>query len=64
MLLEEDRLRAVVRAACYQLALCCYHSHMIHARSLEEGDLVLRCVQYAKGSNKLMPKWEGPYRVK
>ena len=26
-------------------------------------DLVLRRVQSAKNSNKLTPKWEGPYRV-
>ena len=36
-LLEEDRLRAAVRAARY-------HSRKAHARSLEEGDLVLRRV--------------------
>ena len=41
MLLEEDRLRASVRAARYQQALRRYHSHKVHARSLEEGDLVL-----------------------
>ena len=63
MLLEEDRLRAAVRAARYQQALCRYHSRKVHARSLEEGDLVLRRVQSAKRSNKLTPKWEGPYRV-
>ena len=37
MLLEEDRLRAAVRAARY-------HSRKVHARSFEEGDLVLRRV--------------------
>src|SRR4051812_6232673 len=63
MLLEEDRLRAVVRAACYQQALHRYHSRKVHAQSFEEGDLVLRRVQSAKTSNKLTPKWEGPYRV-
>ena len=63
MLLEEDHLRAAVRAARYQQALRRYHSHMVHARSLEEGDLVLRRVQSTKGANKLTPKWEGPYRV-
>ena len=41
MLLEEDRLRAAMRAACYQQALRRYHSRKVHARSLEEGDLVL-----------------------
>ena len=55
-LLEEDRLRAAVRAARYQQALRRYHS-------FEEGNLVLRRVQSAKNSNKLTPKWEGPYRV-
>ena len=62
-LLEEDRLRAAVRAACYQQALHCYHSRRVHAPSFEEGDLVLRHVQPAKDSNKLKPKWEGPYWV-
>ena len=62
-LLEEDHLRAALRAACYQQALHRYHSYKVHARIFEEGDLVLRHVQSAKNSNKLMPKWEGPYRV-
>ena len=62
-LLEEDRLLAVVRAACYQQALCRYHSRKVHARSFEESDLVLQRVRSAKNSNKVMPKWEGPYRV-
>ena len=64
LLLEEDRLQAAVRAARYQQALRRYHSRKVKARSFEEGDLVLRRVQSAKNSNKLTPKWEGPYRVK
>ena len=64
LLLEEDRLQDAVRAAQYQQALRRYHSRKVNARSLEEGDLVLRRVQSAKNSNKLTPKWEGPYRVK
>ena len=43
-LLEEDRLRAAVRAARYQQALRRYHSRKVRARSLEEGDLVLQRV--------------------
>ena len=62
-LLEEDCLRAAVRAACYQQALRRYHSRKIHAQSFEEDDLVLRRVQSAKNSNKLTLKWEGPYQV-
>ena len=64
MLLEEDRLWAVVCAARYEQTLHRYHSRKVPARSLEEGDLVLRRIQSAKNSNKLTPKWEGPYRVK
>ena len=64
VLLEEDRLWAAVRAARYQHALRRYHNRKVHARSFEEGDLILRRVQSAKISNKLTPKWEGPYRVK
>ena len=63
VLLEENHLRAATRAACYQQALRRYHNRRVHARCFEEGDLVLRRVQSAKGTNKLSPKWEGPYRV-
>ena len=63
MLLKENHLRAAMRAARYQQALRRYHSRRVHARCFEEGDLVLRRVQSAKGTNKLSPKWEGPYRV-
>ena len=59
----EHHLRAAMSAAHYQQALRRYHSRKVHARSFEEGDLVLRRVQSAKNSNKLTPKWEGPYRV-
>ena len=52
-----------MRAARYQQALRRYHSRTVHAQSFEDGDLVLRRVQSAKNSNKLTPKWEGPYWV-
>src|SRR5215216_5353568 len=41
VMLEENRLRAATRAARYQQAMCRYHSHMVHARCFEEGDLSL-----------------------
>ena len=63
VLLEENRLRAATRVAHYQQVLRRYHSRRVHARCFEEGDLVLRRVQSAKGTNKLTSKWEGPYRV-
>ena len=50
-LLEEDRLRAAVRAARYQQALRRYHSRKVYG--FEEGNLVLRRIQSAKNSNKL-----------
>ena len=53
MLLEENHLRAATCVARYQQALCRYHSHRVHAWCFEEGDLVLRRVQSAKGTNKL-----------
>ena len=62
VLLEENRLWAATRVACYQQALCRYHNR-VHARCFEEGELVLRRVKSAKGANKLSPNWEGPYRV-
>ena len=40
-LLEEDRLRAAVRAARYQQALRRYHSRKVNTQSFEEGDPVL-----------------------
>ena len=63
MLLKENHLRAATRASSYQQALHHYHSRRVHACCFEEGDLVLRRVQSAKGANKLTPKWEGPYWV-
>ena len=58
VLLEENRLRVDTHVARYQQVLHRYHSRRVHARCFEEGDLVLRCVQSAKGTHKLSPKWE------
>ena len=63
VLLEENHLRAATRAARYEEAPRRYHRRRVLARCFKEGDLVLRPVQSAKGTNKLSPKWEGPYRV-
>lgn len=63
VLLKENSLRAAMRVARYQQALRRYHSRRVHTRCFEEGNLVLMRVQSAKGTNKLTPKWEGPYRV-
>jgi len=50
--------KIILRLLCELLA-----TSKVHARSLEEGDLVLQRIQSAKSSNKLTPKWEGTYRV-
>ena len=63
VLLEENRLQDATRAARYQQALRRYDSRRVHAWCFEKGDLVLRRVQSAKGTNKLSPKWEGPYQL-
>ena len=63
VLLEENHLSAATCVACYQQALRRYHSRRVHAWCFEEGDLLLRRIQSAKGTHKLSPKWEGPYRV-
>ena len=63
MLLEENRLRVATCVARYQQALPRHDSRRVHAQCFEEGDLVLRRVQSAKGTHKLSPKWVGPYRV-
>jgi hypothetical protein len=61
--LEEIRCRAAMRSARYQQGLRRYHSRSVRSWKLEEGDLVLRRIRSAEGTNKLTPKWEGPYRV-
>ena len=61
--LEEVRCWAAVRSDRYQQGLRRYHSRRVRPRELQEGDLVLRRIQDAKGMNKRSPKWEGPYRV-
>ena len=63
VLLEENRLWAATHAAHYQQALHRCHSHSAHVWCFEEGKLFLRHVQSARGTNKLMRKWEGPYLV-
>ncbi|RDY04816.1 hypothetical protein CR513_11420, partial [Mucuna pruriens] len=39
-----------------------YDRRMIH-RDFREGGLVLRKITLAAEKNKLMPKWEGPFRI-
>ena len=61
--LEEVRCRAAVRSARYQQGLRRYHSRHVRPRELQAGDLILRRKQDLSGTNKLSPRWEGPFRV-
>ena len=63
LLLEGLRRNTALRAARYQQDLCRYHSRHIRPRTLEAGDLVLRRILSRAGLRKLLPMWEGPYRV-
>ena len=61
--IEEKRAQALIRSATYQQSLHRYHDRNVRERTLQVGDLVLRRVQNQGNSNKLSPKWEGPYTV-
>src|SRR4051812_8081171 len=60
---EECRREARLRVARYQQALWRYHCRSVRSRSLEIGDLVLRRVLSREGLHKLLPMWEGPFKV-
>ena len=61
--LEEERDLAASRSMIYQQDLCHYHSHRVHSRTFQEGNLVLRSIQDQTGMHKLSPPWEGPFVV-
>jgi hypothetical protein len=61
--LEEARCQVALHVARYQQGLCRYHSHHVHARTLEVGDLVLRRILSREGVYKLSPMWKGPFKV-
>ena len=58
VLLEENRLGAATRAACYQQALRRYHSRRVHARGFEEGDLVLGAFSPPRVQTSLRRSWK------
>ncbi|XP_073354890.1 uncharacterized protein [Aegilops tauschii subsp. strangulata] len=63
MLGEEARRQASLPVARYQQALRRYHYRSVHSRTLELGELVLRRVLSWEGFHKLLPMWEGLFRV-
>ncbi|XP_073360046.1 uncharacterized protein [Aegilops tauschii subsp. strangulata] len=60
---EEGRHPASLRVARYQQALRPYHCRSVRSRTLEVGDLVLRWVVSREGLHKLLPTWEGLFRI-
>ena len=62
-LLDEERDLAAARSAIYQQDPRHYHSRRVRSRTFQEGDLVLRLIQYQFDMHKLSPPWEGPFVV-
>ena len=61
--LEEARDMALLHSARYQQSLRRYHARGVWSRDLQEGDLVLRLRQDARGRHKLIPPWEGSFII-
>jgi hypothetical protein len=61
--LEEARDMALLHSARYQQSLRRYHARGVRSRDLQEGYLVLRLRQDARGRHKLTPPWEGPFVI-
>ena len=54
-LLDEERDIAAARSAIYQQDLRRYHSRRVRTKTFQEGDLVLRLIQYQTDMHKLSP---------
>ena len=54
-LLDEERDMAAARSMIYQQDLRRYHSRRVRTRTFQEGDLVLRLIQYQTDMHKLSP---------
>ncbi|GJX88679.1 reverse transcriptase domain-containing protein [Tanacetum coccineum] len=64
-LLEERREQAAIREARSKAKIEKYNNSKVHNTSFKPGDLMYRNndASHAKDSEKLSPKWEGPYEV-
>ena len=60
---EEVRYSALLRLARYLQSLQSYHDRSIQERSLNVGDMVLRCIKDETGLHKLNSRWEGPFII-
>nr|GEW73098.1 reverse transcriptase domain-containing protein [Tanacetum cinerariifolium] len=64
-ILEERREKAAVREERSKAKMEKYYNAKVHSSSFRPGDFVYRSneASHAKKSEKLGPKWEGPYEV-
>lgn len=65
-LLDEVREEAVDKITKYQAQVSRYFSKRVREKTFEVGDLVLwEAAAYTPGqTGKLMPNWEGPYKLR
>ncbi|RDX83017.1 hypothetical protein CR513_36116, partial [Mucuna pruriens] len=63
-MLQEVREAAHIREFVIKSRIAKLYNQRVIPRSFRPQDLVLRKMVHRAKSNKLMPKWEGPFRVK
>jgi hypothetical protein len=62
-LVDERRWQPAIKNGRYGQAPRHYHQRFVSSMELQVDDLVLRRVLSQEGTNKLSPRWEGPFRV-
>ncbi|XP_073137017.1 uncharacterized protein [Henckelia pumila] len=62
-LLEEHRSRAAIRLASYRKRMTQAYNKRVYPKVFQEGDLVMRKIQYPGERGKLEAKYEGPFKV-
>ena len=63
LLLDEARRQATLHSARYENVLHQYHRRNIRPHIMQFGDLFLRRILSRQGFHKVLPMWEGPFRV-
>lgn len=65
-LVDKVQMDAEQRAARYKNLMTKHHDAMVKPRQFNIGDLILKRVSFTTKNpthGKLMPNWEGPYKV-
>jgi hypothetical protein len=63
-ILEPERMKAVENLQSYQNETRAWRDKKVKQKHIEAGDLVLLRSPCTKASEKLQPKWSGPFVVK